>query len=142
MTRSSRGDRENPGKLVKVKARYNQAILDASFGELVRQLEYKADWYGRTLVKVDKDFASTLICSSCGHKLDEMRLDVRHWTCPKCHAEHDRDINAAINIEIEGLKSLTPGGPGEVRDAGGEGIYPVSVSPRRKVQSNACMEQA
>jgi len=141
MTRSAAGALDNPGRNVRQKAGLNRSILDVSFGELVRQLEYKAQWYGRTLVKIDRWFPSSKTCSCCGHKLDELRLDVREWTCPKCRTVHDRDINAAINIETEGLKLLTPGGPGEVRDAGGERACPVSVSPRSTVQPSTCQEQ-
>jgi len=83
--------------------RLSRALSDASMGEFLRMLEYKAQWYGRTLIKVDRWFPSSKTCSGCGHKLDELRLDTRHWQCPQCGAEHDRDINAANNILNEGL---------------------------------------
>ncbi len=142
MTSSSKGDRGKPGKMVKQKAGLNRSLLDVSFGEIVRQLEYKADWYGRTVIKVDRFYPSSKTCSCCGHKLDELSLSERTWVCPKCQTEHDRDINAAINIESEGLKQLTPVGIlGEVRDSGGEGVYPMAVSPRNSEQPNVCLEQ-
>jgi putative transposase len=80
-----------------------KAISDAGWGELVRQLEYKAEWYGRTLVKIDRWYPSSKRCHACGHVLDSLLLDVRQWTCPECGVRHDRDINAAKNILAVGL---------------------------------------
>jgi putative transposase len=68
----------------------------------VSQLEYKADWYGRTLVKIDRWYPSSKRCSNCGHLLNSLTLDVREWTCPECGASHDRDINAANNLLMAG----------------------------------------
>jgi putative transposase len=79
------------------------AIADASWSELVRQLEYKAAWYGRTLVKIDRWFPSSKRCGHCGHVMSKLPLDVREWDCPECGAHHDRDINAANNILAAGL---------------------------------------
>ncbi|MEG4282598.1 RNA-guided endonuclease TnpB family protein [Microcoleus sp. A006_D1] len=79
------------------------AISDGSWGELVRQLEYKCDWYGRTLVKIDRWFPSSKRCGHCGHIVDKLPLNIREWDCPKCGANHDRDINAANNILAAGL---------------------------------------
>ncbi len=137
MTASARGTQAEPGKNVAQKSGLNRSILEVSFGEIARQLEYKADWYGRTLLKVDRFYPSSKLCSCCGHKLDEMRLDIREWTCPKCQSVHDRDLNAAINIRNEGLKQLssnTRRNLGEVRDSGGEGGFPMAVSPRKSDQ--------
>ena len=75
-----------------------QSISDASWGELIRQLEYKCQWYGRTLVKIDRWFPSSKRCGNCGHVVDKLPLSVREWDCPKCQTRHDRDINAAKNI--------------------------------------------
>ena len=145
MTAGAQGTKEAPGKNVAQKSGLNRSILDVSFGEIARQLEYKADWYGRTLLKVDRFFPSSKLCSGCGHKVDEMRLDVRDWTCPKCQAVHvDRDLNAAINIKNEGLKQLssnTRRNLGEVRDSGNKGVFPIIVSPRKSEQPGNCMEQ-
>ena len=77
-------------------------ISDASWGELVRQLEYKCAWYGRQLVKIDRWFPSSKRCHSCGFVMDKLPLDIREWDCPDCGASHDRDINAAINILAAG----------------------------------------
>lgn len=79
------------------------SISDASWGELVRQLEYKCDWYGRTFVKIDRWFPSSKRCGQCGHIVEKLPLNIREWDCPKCSAHHDRDINAAQNILAAGL---------------------------------------
>jgi len=77
-------------------------IADAAFGEIFRELEYKANWYGRRYLPLDKFFPSSKLCSSCGHLLDELPLSVRAWDCPACGVRHDRDVNAAINIKRAG----------------------------------------
>ena len=79
------------------------AISDASWGELVRQLDYKCDWYGRTLIKIDRWFPSSKRCGNCGHIVDKMPLNIREWDCPNCGMHLDRDINAAKNILAAGL---------------------------------------
>jgi putative transposase len=86
-----------------------QAIADASWAELVRQLEYKCQWYGRTLVKIDRWFPSSKRCGHCGHVVDKLSLDVREWVCPECGTHHDRDINAAQNILAAGLAVIVCG---------------------------------
>ncbi len=75
-----------------------RAISDANWGELVRQLTYKAEWYGRELIKIDRWFPSSKRCSSCGYIAEKMALNIREWDCPKCNTHHDRDINASVNI--------------------------------------------
>ena len=79
-----------------------RAIHDASWSELRRQLEYKADWYGRTVIAIDRFYPSSKTCSACGRITSSMPLNVRSWTCP-CGATHDRDVNAAKNILAAGL---------------------------------------
>jgi putative transposase len=87
----------------------SKAIADASWSEFTRQLAYKAKWAGRTFVAIDRWFPSTKRCSECGHVLEKMALDVRHWSCPECFAKHDRDVNAARNVLAAGLAVLAFG---------------------------------
>ncbi len=79
------------------------SISDVGWSEFTRQLEYKAEWYGRTLIKIDKWYPSSKRCHCCGHVLDSLSLDERFWMCPECKAFHDRDINAAKNVLAAGL---------------------------------------
>lgn len=84
-----------------------KAISDVSWYELTKQLEYKAVWNGRQYIKIDTFYASSQICSDCGHQnVDTKDLSVREWICPACGAHHDRDINAAKNILAEGLRQI------------------------------------
>lgn len=84
-----------------------RSISDVSWSSFVAKLQYKADWDGREIIKVDQWFPSSQICSECGHKDGKKPLDIREWTCPICHTHHDRDINASINILTEGLRIQT-----------------------------------
>ena len=105
----------------------SKAISDVGWSEFVSQLEYKAQWYGRNLVKIDKWYPSSKRCFACGHILDSLSLDIREWMCPECGTHHERDLNAAKNIHAVGLT---------VFEACGEAVRPGAVkakpgTPRR-----------
>jgi putative transposase len=97
-----------------------KSVHDVGWGEFVRQLEYKSEWYERTLVKIDRWYPSSKMCHDCKHVVEDLPLDVREWTCPKCGVWHDRDINAAKNILAEGLSVSACGG----------GVRPVRAKAR------------
>ena len=81
----------------------SKSISDVSWSSFVTKLQYKADWYGKEIIKIDKWYPSSQICSSCGTNSGKKTLDIRTWTC-KCGVKHDRDINASRNIKVEGLR--------------------------------------
>ena len=84
-----------------------KSINDVSWYELTRQLEYKSKWNGREYVKIDTFYASSQLCFVCGYQNAETKdLSVREWECPVCGTKHDRDINAAKNILVEGLRQI------------------------------------
>jgi putative transposase len=82
--------------------RLARCIADASWAEFGSMLRYKAEWYGRTVITIDRWWPSSKTCSHCGHRLDLLPLAVREWTCPDCGVVHDRDVNAAVNILAAG----------------------------------------
>lgn len=84
----------------------SKSIQDVSWSEFVRQIEYKCSWYDKQLKKLDTYFPSSQLCSNCGFKNSEVKnLEIREWTCQNCGKTHDRDINAAQNILIQGLQT-------------------------------------
>ncbi len=97
-----------------------KSIGDASWAELVRQLEYKARWAGKTVLKIGRFEPSSKTCSACGHVIDKLPLSARSWDCPGCGAHHDRDVNAAINIKQIALDTgrNPPGEPVDSRPLG------------------------
>ena len=131
MTKSAKGTVEALGTGVTAKSRRNRALLDASMSELLRQLRYKCEWYGRTHVAVAKDFPSSQLCSACGFLQANLPLEAYRWTCEGCGTTHDRDVNAAINIEVEGLRLICihPEDTGSVRAPAGTGESPVGTGP-------------
>jgi putative transposase len=90
-----------------------RAIADMGFYELRRQLEYKAAWRGGQVVLADRWYPSSKLCSHCGYRLEILGLDVRHWTCLRCGASHDRDVNAAINLKNMAVSSTASACGGE-----------------------------
>ncbi|WP_413379337.1 IS200/IS605 family element RNA-guided endonuclease TnpB [Alkalihalobacillus sp. 1P02AB] len=83
-----------------------KSISDVSWSAFVSKLEYKAKWYGKTIVKISRWFPSSQICSECGHQEGKKSLEIRDWTCPICHKHHERDINASQNILAEGVRTF------------------------------------
>ena len=84
-----------------------KATLDNGYGKFLVLLQYKLEERGKHLVKVDKFFPSSQICSDCGYRNNAVKdLRIRHWKCPQCGVEHNRDVNAAVNIRNEGLRML------------------------------------
>lgn len=82
----------------------NRSILRNGWSSFAGKLAYKAHWYGRMLVQVDRFYPSSRICHNCGHKYDGLLLSEREWVCESCGASHDRDVNAALNILDEALR--------------------------------------
>lgn len=90
-----------------MKSNKTKSYQDVAQSEFVRQLEYKANWYGKTISKIDRFYPSTQLCSECGCKNPALKdTNIREYDCPECGVHHDRDINAAINILREGLRIL------------------------------------
>jgi len=83
-----------------------KAISEVSWYKFTTMLKYKAQWYGREIVIIDRYFPSSKLCNICGWKYHDLSLNIRKWICPECKTNHNRDINAAINILKEGLRLL------------------------------------
>lgn len=84
----------------------SQSVSDASWGELIRQLEYKAEWHGNNIIQINRFYPSSKSCSNCGFINQKLTLVDREWVCLSCGSLHDRDINAAINIKNMGLRNI------------------------------------
>jgi putative transposase len=89
--------------------RLAQAISDVAWSGFVSKLEYKAQWFGKEVVRIETFFPSSKTCSCCGHQKSNLRLEEREWTCVSCNTKHDRDINAAKNILQRGITILSSG---------------------------------
>jgi putative transposase len=116
--------------------RLARAISDCGWREFRRQLEYKCERAGRSLVVINRWYPSSKTCSACEHLLAELSLSTRHWTCPACGARHDRDVNAAQNILAAGL-AVARGSPGnacgaDVRHSGSSRV-PSAVKQERRL---------
>ena len=108
-------------------------IADASWGNFVTLLQYKCDWYGKELVKVNRFYPSSKTCSECGWINQDLNLSMRHWTCKSCGVIHDRDVNASRNILKEGLKIISAG---TVDFKGGEEIRPTLLAYSEKPEAH------
>jgi putative transposase len=86
-----------------LKTRLAKSISDSGWAKFLSYLKYKAEWYGRTFIQVDRFFPSSKLCHRCGHKNDDLALNDRTWCCPACGETHDRDVNASINLYLVGL---------------------------------------
>ncbi len=100
-------------------------VHDVGWAQLVRLIEEKAEHHGRQVVKVSRWFPSSRLCSVCGHNSGAKPLDIRAWTCAECGAEHDRDMNAARNILVEGRRIAA--GQAEIANACGADVRPGPV---------------
>lgn len=108
-------------------------IADASWGNFVTLLQYKCDWYGKELVKINRFYPSSKTCGDCGWINQELKLSDREWTCNSCAVIHDRDVNASKNILKEGLKNISAG---TVEYTDGDSNK-TSVKKRKSVKSEA-----
>lgn len=99
-------------------------IADASWSKFVELLTYKAEWNDKKIVKIDRFFPSSKTCNCCGYINQNLKLDMREWTCPSCNTKLDRDLNASINILNEGYKLISSGTDDYRR---GDKIRPASV---------------
>ena len=82
------------------------SVFDLGYGTFLNYLKYKLEWLNKKLVKVDRYFPSSQLCSACNYRKSSLTLNQRSWTCPECKTKHDRDLNAAINIKKEGIRMV------------------------------------
>lgn len=142
MTRSARGTVDKPGRNVKQKAGLNRAILDVSFGEIRRQLEYKTGWYGSRLALVDRWAPTSKTCSGCGTIAASLDLGQRTFHCSVCGLVLDRDHNAAINIAALGRTAASAKPKPSLRDDAATSTTPVTsdTGDARGENRAACRE--
>jgi len=118
---------------------FRRSLADVGMGEIRRQIEYKAAWAGRTVIRIDRWFPSSKLCGKCDYVHTELNLKDRTWVCPACGTEHDRDKNAAYNILREGLRLLaelsTPRSGGT--HARGESTSASAATPMRRARRTA-----
>jgi putative transposase len=108
-----------------------KSVSDAAHRETFRQIEYKARWYNRNFVFIDRWFPSSQLCSECGHRHQELSPSDRFWTCPVCGVRHDRDHNAAKNVRDEGVRILVAVGHTETLNACGASVRPATAGRSR-----------
>ena len=98
---------ENNMKAMSQATHFGKSVSDNGWGMFTAMLQYKLEETGKRLVKVDKFFPSSQLCSVCGHQNPETKdLSIREWTCPRCQTHHNRDVNAAVNIRNEGMRMV------------------------------------
>jgi putative transposase len=85
-------------------------LIEGGWSGFIQKLTYKAEWFGKTILKIGRFDASSKLCNVCGYKNKELTLDIREWECPDCKTLHDRDRNAAINIKKIALNNLNTAG--------------------------------
>ena len=100
-----------------------KSIADASWSELLRQLDYKSKWYGRIFYQIDMFFPSSKTCNGCQFVVDSLPLNIREWNCPNCKQHNNRDLNAALNIRDKGLKDLSGCGIQPRADGNSQAAY-------------------
>ena len=105
----------------------SKAISDCSWYEFSRQLKYKGEWDDTYIHEINRFYPSSKTCHKCGYKFDKLTLDMREWVCPVCKTHHDRDINASINILLEGKRELSAG---TVDYTNGEDVRPISSNTK------------
>ena len=86
--------------------KFGITIFDLGYGTFLNYLKYKLEWLNKKLVKVDRYFPSSQLCSCCNYQKTNLTLSQRSWTCPECGTRHDRDYNAAINVKKEGIRMV------------------------------------
>ena len=118
-----------------------KAIQDCAWGELFRQIKYKAEWGGRIMHKVNRFFPSSKTCNGCQHKLDKLPLDKREWWCPSCGQYNDRDLNAALNIRDKGIEDLKKTGLWNVVPAQKLGEAPLEYPSSVLGEGNGSLNQ-
>lgn len=115
---------ENLSILGLAKTKLAKSMLDAAFGETLRQWKYKALWNNHHALPAGRFFASTQLCSECGYQNKNLSLSDREWTCPACETHHKRDLNAALNLRDEGVRQLVARGIIETQNACGLYVRP------------------
>ena len=118
----------------------SKSIWDCSWSELTRQIMYKAEWYGREVVKIDRFYPSSKTCGACGFINRDLKLEDREWTCPRCSLKHDRDRNAANNILRQGLNLTNQNRSGTTGLAECLGVRPTTqkVVGNRLARKSGC----
>ena len=116
------------------RSKLSKSVNDCSWGELTRQLHYKGDWDDIYIHEINRFYPSSKTCHSCGYIMDKMPLDIRKWTCPNCKTKHDRDVNAAINILLEGKREISAG---TVDYTDGENVRPNTHKSKGQVSKKS-----